>query len=191
MSGWSAVHTCSMALDNAYPSQNERIRENIICNSPPLSHALCAVVNPPSRTNFSFRPTARIGPKVFNEFTVPVCRVHHRQLHHSGRSGLYAILPFPPGKSFRSSYNSEMRHNGRGSPPFRADLESASPSGASATSLCRLWRRQRPQEIAEIVGQGMKLGAAPRWLRTSGTTALHLIAPSIVRKCRACCRRQQ
>jgi hypothetical protein len=49
-----------MALDNAYRSENlERIREKTLGNSPPLSHALCVVVNPPSRTILRFRPTPR------------------------------------------------------------------------------------------------------------------------------------
>jgi hypothetical protein len=43
------------------------MREKIIRNSPPLSHALCLVVNPPNRTNFALRPTARPWSKDFQQ----------------------------------------------------------------------------------------------------------------------------
>jgi hypothetical protein len=42
---------------------------------------------------------------------------------------------------------------------LRADLDQLFPSSSSATSLDRLWRRQHPQEITEIVGERMKLEA--------------------------------
>jgi len=52
---------------------------------------------------------------------------------------------------------------------LRAVLDQLVLQGRQRPVLDRLRRRQRAQEIAEVVGEGMKL-AAPRWRRTFGTT---------------------
>jgi hypothetical protein len=39
---------------------------------------------PPSRTTFALPNRAPSGRKVSDEFTVPLCRLHHRELHRYG-----------------------------------------------------------------------------------------------------------
>ena len=48
------------------------------------SPAWYAVAHPPMPTISDLRNLARLGRKVSDEFTVPVCRVHHRELHQHG-----------------------------------------------------------------------------------------------------------
>ena len=52
---------------------------------------------------------------------------------------------------------------------LRADLDQLVLQTRQRPVLDRLRRRQRAQEIAEVVGERMN-GAAPRWRRTFGTT---------------------
>jgi hypothetical protein len=54
-------------------------------NSCPSNHASCAAASLPMRIIFVLRSQPRaLGRKVSNEFTVPVCRLHHREIHRHG-----------------------------------------------------------------------------------------------------------
>jgi hypothetical protein len=47
------------------------------------SHALCAAGVPSDPHHLTFTQPRALGRRVSDEFTVPVCRVHHRELHRS------------------------------------------------------------------------------------------------------------
>ena len=53
---------------------------------------------------------------------------------------------------------------------LRADLDQLVLQTRQRPVLDRLRRRQRAQEIAEVVRRAHEAGAAPRWRRTFGTT---------------------
>ena len=53
-------------------------------SSSPLSRALSAVGRHPKRITFASPNRSALGRKVSDEYTVPVCRVHHRDLHGYG-----------------------------------------------------------------------------------------------------------
>jgi hypothetical protein len=94
MSGWRAGHTCSIALDNAYPSENlERSREKIICDSPPLSHAL--TLGPIARWSKGFSTSS--------PFQNALCIIVSCTAAVTKRP--LGDLAVPPWESFRSSYD--------------------------------------------------------------------------------------
>ena len=52
---------------------------------------------PERRAPPPLRPAARLGRKVSDEFTVPLCRIHHRELHlHADEAGWWAELRLDP-----------------------------------------------------------------------------------------------
>jgi len=84
-----------------------------------------------------------------------------------------------------------MRRNGRSSPPFAPILMSFSFRRVSDQSLIGSGVAMLPQELPRLSRPAHEAGPHTAMTGTSGTTALHLIAPSIVRICRTCYRRQQ
>lgn len=67
-----------------------------------------------SRTMFSLQPRA-MGLKVSDEFTVPLCRTPHRELHQTGneaawcRSEVSALLRLPSGSGPKRAQSSARR----------------------------------------------------------------------------------
>jgi len=54
--------------------------------------------------HLKFAQPRTLGPKVSDEFTVPLCRSHHESLHRQGDEGAWwttcKSLPYPKPKSF-------------------------------------------------------------------------------------------
>ena len=53
----------------------------------PSSPASSAAASPATRTICALRSRADLAQKVSDEFTVPLCRAHHRELHRAGKEG--------------------------------------------------------------------------------------------------------
>jgi hypothetical protein len=75
-----------------------------------------------------------LGLKVSDEFTVPLCRMHHRQAHHAGdERAWWQTMGIEPIKAARKLWGETRAAKKRGPPEVRAGKPEA-PSGSAAAT---------------------------------------------------------
>ena len=102
----------SIAPSSPEPQQQSRIDKSVLTHSEPKRHrdkthlrfvgshpCLVCGRQPSDAHHLRFAQPRALGMKVSDEFTVPLCREHHRQLHHAGNELAWwhnlSIKPLP------------------------------------------------------------------------------------------------
>jgi hypothetical protein len=76
-----------------------------------------------------------LGLKVSDEFAVPLCRMHHRQVHHAGNErAWWQMIAIDPTKIARRLWE-ETRASKKGAPPGGPAAEANGSSKPAETAI--------------------------------------------------------